>query len=162
VRGTMSNETRASPRTMPKRGIVARYLNEFRLASYVLVIFALGHTLGAVVQTPHFGEESDTVVSAMKFTYVKVQGVDRTWYGFYRGFGILVAVFFVFSAVLTWHLGGMTTADRRRFAAVTWALFLAYVVSVTVSWKYFFPVPLSFSIALVILLGWAAIHSLKQ
>ena len=40
------------------RGVLVRYFNAYRLAAYVLVFYALAHTLGAVIATPQFGAES--------------------------------------------------------------------------------------------------------
>ena len=139
------------------RSVRARYFNAFRLASYLLVLYALGHTTGAVVSTPRFGPDSDAVVAMMKSVHVTAQGVDCTWYGFYRGFGVLVSVFFVFSAILTWQLGGMTARERRPLAPVLWALFLGYVATAAVTWVSFFPVPLVFSTAIAALLGFACV-----
>jgi hypothetical protein len=78
------------------QGAQARYFNVYRLAAYFLVFYTLGHTLGAVVATPRFGSESDSVVSAMKSVHVMSQGFNCTWYGFYRGMGSIVSLFFIF------------------------------------------------------------------
>jgi hypothetical protein len=135
-----------------------RYLNAFRIATYLLILFTLGHTMGAVVSTPQFGPASDTVVSMMKSVHVTVQGADCTWYGFYRGFGTIVSVFFLFSAVLTWCLGGMTVGERRPLAPVVWALFLSYVATAVITWVWFFPVPLVLSTAVALLLGFSCLR----
>ena len=58
----------------------ARYFNAYRLASYVLFLYALGHTFGAVVATPKLGPESDAAVSAMKTVHVPAQGADCTYF----------------------------------------------------------------------------------
>jgi hypothetical protein len=133
-----------APRT--HRGIRARYFNAYRLAAYVLVLFAYGHTFGAVIPTPQFGAESAAVASAMKTVHFAAQGANCTWYGFYRGFGIFVSIFFVFSALMAWHLGGRTVEERRAFAPVTWALFASFAGSIVTSSVYFFPAPIVFSI----------------
>jgi hypothetical protein len=41
------------------RSFHSRYFNAFRLASYLLVLYTLGHTLGAVIETPQFGASSN-------------------------------------------------------------------------------------------------------
>jgi hypothetical protein len=155
----MTIDSQVSSATGATPGILARFFNEFRLASYVLVLYTFGHTLGAVINTPRFGAESDSVVAAMKSVHVQAQGADCTWYGFYRGFGIIVSVYFILSAVLTWQLGGMTPAERRKFKLVTWTLFLGFVVCAIVTWSSFFPVPLVFSVALAVLLGFACMRT---
>jgi len=141
--------------------VVARYFNAYRLAAYALTLYAMGHTLGAVVSTPAFGPESDAVVASMKTVRVVAMGADCTWYGFYRGFGIFVSIFFVFSAVVAWQLGGNSLEERVAFAPLTWALFASYAVSIGTAWLYFFPMPLAFSILVTLLLGVAGLRDLR-
>ena len=142
-------------------GVGARYFNAYRLSAYVLLFYAVGHTLGAVAATPGFGAESDAVVSAMKTVHVAADGADCTWYGFYRGFGILVSVFFAFSAFLTWHLGGKNERERRAFLPVTWTLFLSYAASIPVTWVYFFAAPRFLSTVVAVLLGFACVRETR-
>jgi hypothetical protein len=137
----------------PARGTGARFFNAYRLAAYVLVLYALGHTMGTVARTPRFGEASDAVVGAMKSVHVVAQGADCTWYGFFRGFAVFVSIFMTFSALLAWRLGGITPAQRAPLAPVTWALVAGYGVSAVTAWLWFFPVPLVFSGAVTVLLA---------
>jgi hypothetical protein len=145
-------------------GVRIRYFNVYRLATYCLVVYTLGHTLGAVVATPRFGPESDRVVSMMKSVHVIVQGTNCTWYGFYLGFGWMVSVFFALSAVITWHLGGRATSDRVVLVPISISVFLSHVVGCVLAWVYFFPAPRIFSTAIAGLLGvgclqdWNASH----
>jgi len=138
-----------------QRGVLGRYFNAYRIAAYLMVLYTLGHTFGAVIGTPEFGPQSDAVVSSMKTVRVMVQGTERTWYGFYRGFGAFVSVFFMFSAWFAWFVGGRSRADRRTFNPITWALVLAWVGSAALAWEYFFAVPQIFStvITLILLAG---------
>jgi len=135
------------------RGILVRYFNAYRLAAYVLVFYALAHTLGAVIATPQFGAESDSVVSMMKSVHVIAQGSDATWYGFFRGFGWFITVFFVFSIVFAWFLGGKSGEFRAQLAPVTWSLFVSYVAGAVIAWKYLFMMPILFAIAVAALFG---------
>jgi Sec-independent protein secretion pathway component TatC len=136
----------------------ARYFNAYRLAAYVLVLYALGHTLGALVETPRFSAESDAVAAQMKAVHVVVQGADCNWYGFYLASGILTSLFLVFSAVLSFQLGGLSLGERRALAPVTWALLLAHAAGTVVAFLYLFPVPRAFSAAATVLLGYACIR----
>lgn len=133
-------------------------LNAYRLAAGVLVLYTLGHTLGAVVQTPDFGSESMAVVAAMKAVHVNAQGADCTWYGFYRGEGVVVSMFFVFSVVMAWHVGGKPLEERRALLPLTWALFATYAASVVTAVLYLFPVPTVFSTLVALLLGVACVR----
>jgi hypothetical protein len=142
-------------------GVRERYFNPYRLAAYVLVLYTLGHTFGAVVATPDFGGESAGVVSAMKRVHVIAMGADCTWYGFYRGFGIFVSIFFVFSVVMAWHLGGQSLEQRVALLPLTWALVASHAVSILTSWIYFFPMPVLFSTGVTLLLGAACLGDLR-
>lgn len=135
-----------------------KWLNPFRLATLLLVLYCAGHTLGALVSTPHFGPQSDAVMAAMKSVRFQASGADATWWGFYLGFGYDVSIFFLFSAVLTWFLGGMSLADQRRWAPIVWALFVSYALTVVLAVKWFFPAPIVFSAAITLLLGIQAVR----
>ena len=137
---------------------MSRYFNAYRLAAYALVLYTLGHTLGAVVATPNFGAESAEVVTAMKAVHVVSQGADCTWYGFYRGFGIFVSIFFVFSIAMVWHIGGKTREERRAFLPLTWALCACYAASIVTGWIYFFAMPILLSTIVTVLLGVACVR----
>jgi hypothetical protein len=137
----------------PAQSLRARFFNVYRLAAYCLILYSLGHTLGAVIATPRFGPESDRVVSMMKSIHVYAQGAECTWYGFYRGFGWLVSIFFILSAVLSWHLGGRTMRERAALTLVSFSMFLSHAAGIVIAWAYFFPAPRLFSAATAGLLG---------
>jgi hypothetical protein len=141
--------------------LAARYFNVYRLAAYVLVLNTLGHTLGALVQTPQFGPASDAVVSMMKSVHLDAQGAVCTWYGFYLGFGSIASVFLLLLAFLAWHLGGKTAPERRVFAPLAWALFLASAGNAVIVWLLFFPVAQVFATLAAILLGVGCIRDWK-
>ena len=132
---------------------MSKYLNPFRLTTLLLLLFCLGHTLSALVSTPDFGAESDTVLAAMKSVHFKAISSDCSWFGFYLGFGYTVSIFFLFSAVLTWFLGGMSPSDQRRWAPITWALFASYAANTVLAVMYLFIVPIIFSSLITLLLG---------
>jgi hypothetical protein len=157
----MTTQLHASPATMP-RGLRETYFNEFRLAAYVLVLYTLGHTLGAVINTPQFGVGSDAVVTLMKSVRVVVQGAECTWYGFYRGFGAFVSIYFAFSVYVTWLLGGTSGEDRRCLLPIGWAMFASHACGAVVAVIYFFPVPIVLSILVTVLLGVGCFRSQRD
>lgn len=132
---------------------MSKYLNPYRLTTLLLLLYCAGHTLGALVSTPSFGVESDAVMAAMKSVHFKATGSDCSWFGFYMGFGYDVSIFFLFSAVLTWFLGGMSLPDQRRWAPITWALFVSYAATAVLAVQYFFAVAIVFSSLITVLLG---------
>ena len=154
------HSTRSAPSpTQAWHTVRTRYFNAFRVASYLLILYTVGHTLGAVVATPHFGPESDAVVLMMKSVHVRSQSADCTWYGFYRGFGIFVSVYFLFSVFIAWRLGGMSEQERPTLMPIAWALFVSHVAGAAVAWIYFFPTPIAFSIAITTLLGFGCVRT---
>lgn len=148
--------------SLPKKGTLARYFNPFRLACYILVLYAFGHTSGAVIQVPHFGLGSDAVVAAMQSVHVKVQSVDCTWYGFYLGFGWTVTIFMLFAAYAAWCAGAMTAASRPVLLPLAWGLFLAEVATTPVVFRYFFPAPMVFQTVVAALLGLGCILETRK
>ncbi len=135
------------------RRILALYFNPYRLAAYALALYALGHTFGAVVQTPDLGAASDAVVSQMKSVHVSAAGWDTTWYHLYRGLGGLVSVFLVFSMVVCWYAGGRSRRDRLILAPILWALLASQAAGAVIAFAYLFSVPVFFSVLVAVLLG---------
>ena len=137
---------------------MSRYLNPLRLTTVPLLLYCVGHTLSALASTPPFGAESDAVAATMKSVHFDVAGSACTWYGFYLGFGYEVSIFFLFSGVLTWFLGGMSLPDQRRWAPITGALFVSYAATIVLSVRYLFVVPIVFSSLITLLLGWHGVR----
>ena len=136
-----------------RAGFAARYLNPFRLAAYLLILFCLGHSLGALVNTPSFGAASDAVWAGMRAVHFRCQTSDCTWFGFYQGFGWLVSIFFLLSAAIAWVLGGLDRPTLRRLAPVAWALCLAHVAGAVLAFVWFFPASQVFALGTAVLLA---------
>src|SRR5882724_9378541 len=126
----------------------------YRVASGLLILFAVGHTLGFRRVDPHWG--IDSVIAALRSTRFDVQGLNRTYWDFYTGFGLFVTVLLVFVAVLAWQLGGLPKDSLSAMPVVTWGLAACFVVVTFLSWKYFFMVPIIFSGVITICLIFAA------
>ena len=126
----------------------------YRIASGLLVLFAIGHTVGFRQVDPSW--RVDSVVGAMKSTRFDIQGLSRTYWDFYTGFGVLVTVFLLFAAVLAWQLGGAPKEVSRAMPLVRWALALCFLAVTFLNWQYFFVVPVAFSAVITICLMLAA------
>lgn len=133
--------------------VLLRYFNFYRLASYTLGLFALGHTFGALVNTPRFGAASDQLVGAMRSVGVVAQGARTSWYNFYLAFGYFDTVFFLFSMVVAWFLGGKSRQERRALSPIAWALFASQVGGFVIAKRFLFPAPIVFCGVLVLFLG---------
>jgi hypothetical protein len=131
----------------------------YRIASVLLVLFAAGHTVGFLQIDPKWGV--DSMIMAMRSIHFDVQGSNRTYWEFYVGFGLFVSVFLVFSAVLAWQLGGLPAGTLALMRGTAWALVICFGAVAILSWRYFFIIPIVFSIAILLCLTAAAWLSAK-
>jgi hypothetical protein len=129
----------------------------YRIASALLILFALGHTLGFRRVDPRWGVHS--IIEALQSTRFDIQGLSRTYWDFYTGFGLFVTVLVVFIALLSWQLGGLSKESLLAMPVVRWGLAACFVVVTFLAWKYFFMVPIIFSSVItvcLILAAWTA------
>jgi hypothetical protein len=127
----------------------------YRTASVLLILFALGHTLGFRRVDPRW--KLDSIIAALRSTHFEVQGLNRTYWDFYVGFGLFVTILLLFTAILTWQLGGLPKDHLSEMRLVAWSLAACFVVVTFLSWKYFFIVPVIFSGVVAICLILAAL-----
>jgi hypothetical protein len=137
----------------PVRSFASRFFNPLRAATYLLLFYAFVHTAGALFNTPSFSPDADTVLASMRSVRFPVQGVERTWFNFWFGFGLIDSVFFIASAAIAWFLGGRSVTDRRALRPITWILFLSYAGSIVIILRNFFLGPLIFSALITACLG---------
>jgi hypothetical protein len=138
-----------------------RFLNPLRIAAILLVLYTIGHTAGALLSTPRFGFQSDAVLGAMKSVHFQANGSDSTWYGFYLGFGAVDSIYFLLSAFIAWHIGGLDLREQQASAPIIWALFVSHLMSTIVVFRYFFLAPMLFSAAITALLGYQCLRPRK-
>lgn len=126
----------------------------YRISSVLILLFAVGHTLGFRKTDPAWGV--DQTLAVLKQTVFLVQGFHRTYYGFYSGFGFFVTVFIVFTAVVAWELGRLPAATVAQLPWIRWGLALSYAGSLAISLRYFFMAPVIFSALIFLCLAAAA------
>ena len=86
----------------------------YRIAAILLLLFAVGHTLGFRQIDPKWGV--DSLVRSMQSTHFDASGSDRTYWDFYVGFGLFVTALLVFASVVAWQFGNLraeTLAQMR-------------------------------------------------
>ncbi|HEU5218997.1 MAG TPA: hypothetical protein VFU23_10070, partial [Gemmatimonadales bacterium] len=126
----------------------------YRIVAVLLLLFAAGHQVGFRQVDPRWGVAAP--IDQLKATRFQVQGVTRTYWGFYSGFGFFVTVLLLFAAVLAWQLGGLSMDGLRSLALVEWAFAGTFLVVTLLSWRYFFTAPVVFSAGITLGLGLAA------
>jgi hypothetical protein len=115
----------------------------YRIAAGLLLLFAIGHTIGFRQSDPKWGV--DALIGSMQSIHFDVQGFSRTYWHFYVGAGFSVGVFLLFSAILAWQLGGLPAETLVRMRGIAWALVFCFAAITFLSWKYLFIIPLVFS-----------------
>jgi hypothetical protein len=116
----------------------------YRIAAVLILLFDAGHTSGFPWSDPKWGVDLH-VIQSSRFD---VLGSGRTYWDFYVGFGLIITVFLLLAAVLAWQLGGLSEESRLRMRGSSWALVLCFGAIAILNWRYFFIIPLVFSIAI--------------
>ena len=115
----------------------------YKISSVILVLFALGHTIGFRQVDPRWA--ADTVVDGMRTVHFEVQGFNRTYWDFFTGFGLLVSVVLLFAAVLAWRFGSISPERLSAIPIERWSFAVCFVFVAGLTWRYFFVVPGVFS-----------------
>ena len=132
----------------------------YRIAAVLLLLFAVGHTLGFRESDPGWG--TDALLASMRSIHFDVQGFNRTYWDLFVAAGFSAGVFYLFAAILAWQLGGLPVATLALMRGTAWAFALAFAAITIVSCKYLFIMPIVLSIAITICLTAAAWMSAKQ
>ena len=131
----------------------------YRMASFLLLVFAVGHTLGFRQSDPRW--RVDALLDSMRSIHFDVQGFSRTYWDLFEAAGFSLGVFFLFSAILAWQLGGLQAATLALMRGTAWAFALCFAAITVLSWKYLFMLPIVLSIAITLCLTAAAWLSAK-
>jgi hypothetical protein len=132
----------------------------YRIAAVLLLLLAVGHTLGFRDSDPQWGV--DALLRSMRSIHFDVQGFNRTYWDFFVAAGFSVGVLYLFTAILAWQLGALPASTLTLMRGTSWAFALCFAAITVVSWRYLFIIPIAFSIAITLCLAAAAWLSAKQ
>ncbi len=132
----------------------------YRIASVVLLLFAIGHTLGFRQTAPEWGVGS--LIDSMRSIHFDAQGFSRTYWDFFSAFGLFFSVFLLFAALLAWQLGGLPAETFARMRPTAWALAICFAAVTALSWRYAFTTPIVFSTIITMCLIAAAWLAAKK
>ncbi len=130
----------------------------YRIAAVLLLLFDAGHTSGFPWSDPMWGVN----IGPMRSTHFYIMGFSRTYWDFYIGFGLFVSVFLLLAVVLAWQLGRLPPESLALMRGTAWAFALCFAAITVLSWKYFFVIPIVFSVVITLCLTAAAWLSAKQ
>jgi hypothetical protein len=126
----------------------------YRIAAALLLLFAVGHTLGFRQSDPTWGV--DTLLGSMRSIHFDVQGFRRTYWDLFVAAGLSAGVFYLFAAVLAWQLARLPADALAGMRTTVWALALSFAAITVVSWAYLFVLPIVLSLAITLCLTAAA------
>ena len=126
----------------------------YRVAAVLLLLFAVGHTLGFRQSDPTWGV--DALLGSMQSIHFDLQGFRRTYWDLFVAAGLSVGVLYLFAAVLAWQLGGLPTDTLAGMRITVWALALSFAAITVVSWAYLFTLPIVLSLIITLCLAAAA------
>lgn len=116
----------------------------YRIAAVLLLLFAIGHTLGFRQGDPAW--QAAALIGSMQSLHFDAQGFNRTYWDFFSAFGFFFSVFLLFSAVVAWQLGSLTAVSCGAFMRrIAWALAICFVAITALNWRYGFTTPIVFS-----------------
>jgi hypothetical protein len=133
----------------------------YRIAAALILLFDIGHTSGFPWSDPRWGVD----LTSMKSTHFQIFGFTRTYWDFYVGFGLFVTVFLLLAAILAWQLGGLPANTLAGMRASALGLALCFIAVAVLSWRYFFMIPIVFSIVISLCLvaaAWKARPALRH
>ena len=131
-----------------------------RIASVLTFIHAVLHTVGGVFGSAAPGLQQATVAT-MKANEFAVMGAMRSYWDFYRGFGLMISVFLTLEAIVFWQLSSLAKTDALRLRPVLATFLIGYLGAAVLSYWYFFWAPVITEILIALCLG-LAIGSAKQ
>jgi len=119
-----------------------------RVASVISLLFTLGHSLGGLKKWSPMGDNE--VLRAMTTVRFDTMGASRTYLNFYMGFGWSLTVAMIMQTVLLWQIASLARTNPAGVRPMIAIIALATVAGGVISWRFLFPIPALFSIALVI------------
>ena len=129
----------------------------YRIAAALLLLFDVGHTSGFPWSDPKWGVD----LGSMRSTHFDILGSSRTYWDFYVGFGLFVSMFLLLAVALAWQLGGLPPGTLAVMRGTAWTFAVCFAAITVLSWRYFFIIPIVFSMVTTVCLIAAAWRSAK-
>ena len=119
-----------------------------RIASVISLLFTLGHSLGGLKKWSPMGDNE--VLKAMTTVRFDAMGTNRSYLDFYMGFGWALTVAMAMQTVLLWQMASLARTNPAGVRPMIAVIALATIAGAIISWRFLFPIPALFSLALVI------------
>jgi hypothetical protein len=108
----------------------------FRVAAGLMLLFAIGHTIGFLTFQPP-SVEGQNVWKAMNAVRFSIGSSTFSYGDFYKGFGLFITAFQLFATWLAWSLGAMARREAAGVRTIAWGMSILQLVSLALSLRYF-------------------------
>jgi hypothetical protein len=132
-----------------------------RIAAVLTLVHAALHTAGGVFGKVAAGPAS-VAVEAMKSNQFVWMGNLRSFWDFYRGMGLAVAIFLAFEAIVFWTMASLAKSDASRLRPMIAVFIAAYIAMAVNSYLYFFLAPVITELLIAGSLGFAWLQAGKS
>ena len=130
-----------------------------RIAAILALIQGAAHCALHIGYTPKHGPLEEALVTRMKAESFAFGGFERTYWGFYFGYGLMVVVTCLVQAAALWCVARLCGSRPRDVAPLIGLYCLAYAAHAVLAWHYFFAMPVVFDLLIAAALGTAAYYS---
>jgi hypothetical protein len=128
----------------------------FRISAVVLLLFAIGHTVGFLSFRPPTAD-GQAVFAAMNNVRFSVGGSTFSYGRFYRALGLSITASQLFFAWLVWLLASMAQRDPVSARLIAWAMVGLQLVGLVLSLRYVGVTPALFSVVSALCLTMGAL-----
>lgn len=113
-----------------------------RIASVLSLIHCALHTAGGVFASPKHGAEELSVLAAMKSHQFDFMGSARSYWNFFFGYDLFVALTLLVAGILFWQLSTLVKTNPTSTRRIVALFFCNFIGIAMISWRYFFIAPL--------------------
>lgn len=125
----------------------------YKISSGLFIFFGVTHTFGLF--RPRTETSMIAVIESMQNVRFDIMGFNRSIWEFYIGFGLLLTVFLIFSAILSWQLGNLVKENDKIARLIGLPFAISHVIVAILCWTNFFYPPAITATAISICLVFA-------
>ena len=127
-----------------------------RIASFLALVAALGHTLLFLTYRPTHGPEEIIVVTAMQTHVFNFGGFLHSYWQLYFGYELFVTISCLVECGILWQLANLSSSAPHAIRPMIGLLFLGEVATSILMLKFFFLIPIVVHSATALCLALAA------
>ncbi|RHX81133.1 LIC_13387 family protein [Leptospira yasudae] len=112
-----------------------------RIAAIMMLIFAIGHSIGHFTRYNTTDPQAVTVISTMQQTKIPMEGVTKSYDQFYSGMSLNLSIVLISLTILLWFLSNLAESDPRATLKLLLPIFFCVAAFSVTGFFYFFAAP---------------------